>query len=166
MAQSPNAESPSAESGGCALGCLTVVVGAVVGVVADGESERVISEAWGYCTNQDWYPARMEAPDDWRFGLVLYVFILLYAACLPVGFAVAWRLLRGRGRWVRTAVGVLAGVLLLGALFGADLAGNVAPKDGYYLPQRCPLGHPPWWPSLLPISDSGSVPPIDFNHVG
>ena len=87
-----------------------------------------------------------------------------YFSCVPLGLTLAWWVLRRRALWVRTTVGRLGGLLLLGTAISGDLSLDVAAETGYHTSARCPAGHPPRWPRRLPIRSSDTTPPIDPGH--
>lgn len=79
-----------------------------------------------------------------RFGVINGMpYLPAYFSCVPLGFTLAWRVLRRRAPWVRTTVGCLGGLLLLGTAISGDLSLDVAAETGYYTSARCPAGHPP-----------------------
>ncbi|WP_055588597.1 hypothetical protein [Peterkaempfera griseoplana] len=147
--------------GGCLVGCLPPLAGLMLGVLTVEAATEVIGRSWSYCMDLSWVPA-IETADSPRFGLIgtFPLFLLLDCCCFPVGFWLAWRFLPAPRRGVRAVAGCLAGILLLGAAFTADLMLNVGPKQGMYVHARCPGGRPPWWPAWLPLDTSRS--PVDF----
>ena len=149
------------------LGCLAVAAGVPLGVGAEWRLQLVIERAWSNCVDMTWAPTYALAPDGTRFGMFTWWFyLLLYVIGFPLGFLAVTGRVRGRISGRRIVAGCVAGLFVLTAVSAADLALNVAPKDGYYLPGRCPAGHPSWWPGWLPISDSGDAKPMDLSDLG
>ena len=149
------------------LGGLVVAVGVPLGLLAEWRTQAVIERAWSTCVGMSWTPTYALAPDGTRFGMFTWWFYLLvYAVGFPLGFLLVTGRVRGRVSARRIIAGCAAGLIVLAALSAADLAQNVAPKDGYYLSNHCPAGHPAWWPKWLPISDSGDARPMDLSDLG
>ena len=149
------------------LGFLALAVGVPLGVGAEWRTQLVIEHAWSYCVDMAWVPTYEMAPDATRFGLFTWWFYLLvYAVGFPVGLLLVVGRSQGRVSGRRIVAGCVAGLLVLAVVSAADLSLNVAPKDGYYLPARCPAGHPSWWPGWLPISGSGGDRPMDLGDMG
>lgn len=156
---------PTRRREGSLVGCLPLLAGLVLGVLVVETATSVIGTSWAYCMDMPWVPA-LDIADSPRFSLIgtFPLFMLLDCCCFPAGFWLAWRFLAARRRRLRTIAGCLAGVLLLGGAFTADLMLNVGPKQGMYVHMRCPAGRPPWWPTWMPIDTSRS--PIDFKDQG
>jgi hypothetical protein len=160
-----DARASQQRSAGCLVGCLPLLVGAPLGFAVALLADRIIQSSWSYCMDLPW-PAAYDFADSPRFSLVgsgLLV-LVLDPCCFPVGFWLAWRFLAARRRRVRAIAGCLAGLLLLGGAFSADLVLNVGPPRGMYIHARCPAGRPPWWPAWLPLRTSES--PVDFKDQG
>jgi hypothetical protein len=148
------------------VGCLGFVVGAPLGVAVEWQTQSVIERAWSSCVGLPWATAYDLAPDGTRFGLFTWWFYLLvYAACFPLALLLVTGRASGRISGRRIAAGCAVGLLALAVVSTADLSLNVAPKDGYYLPARCPSGHPSWWPGWLPVSDSGDTRPMNLSDL-
>jgi hypothetical protein len=111
-----------------------------------------ILDAWSYCSNLANEVAVDTAPHSDVVGLG-HVLLqgLLYTLAFPAGFGFGRLVMRGQSRRAAIIVACLFGVLLCAALFVGDFALNNGEAPGFYLPERCPAGRPPWWPSWLPL---------------
>jgi hypothetical protein len=139
-----------ATAGGCAVGCAVALAGLVVGFVVGTAASNLIGDAWTYCYDVAW-PVAYDMADSPRFFIFEGLgWLLLYSLCLPVGFWLARRLLRGRRWLLRLGAWLLASSVLLAGVFTTDLMLNVSARDGMYQQARCPHGRPPWWPGWLP----------------
>lgn len=142
---------------GCALGCLLVLVGAVVGFYVEREVTGVLVQSWSTCIGLSPELTVEGAPDWSRVSLIGSggLYMLAYGACLPTGFLALRWLPRPRGRAWRMAAGLLLALVLLTAVAFIDLTENAAAKDGFYSAQLCPAGRPPWWPEWWPLHFDG-----------
>lgn len=152
------------QSKSCGWGCLLLVGGGVLGMLALFGASVFIGSTWSYCMNMPW-PEAYDFADSPRFYLLFELpLIAAYCCAFPLGLLLARRFLfRSRRRLVRALVGSMAGLLVLSAVFTGDVVYDLAPPHGMYLSARCPSGRPPWWPKPLPLRGS---PFADFEHQG
>jgi hypothetical protein len=142
---------------GRSLGCLPALVGMGLGFFVERAVTGVLVRSWSDCVGLP-PDLTVEGLPDWsRVSLIGSggLYLLAYCACLPLGFAAVGRLTRLRGRLWRAATGVLLASVLLAAVATVDLTENAAAKDGFFSAQRCPAGHPPWWPDWWPLHSDG-----------
>lgn len=145
---------PGQDVHGCVGGCLLVIAAVIIGVAAERFAVGVIASSWSYCFDAPW-PAAYDLADSPRFWIFEDVgYLALYCLCVPMGFWIAGHVFAARRRFSRIAAGLLCAVVLLSIVFAGDLMLNISARDGVYLPDRCPAGHPPWWPGWIPARDS------------
>ena len=136
-------DAPRSGNGG---GCLLVFGGLLAGVLFSLLLSGALVSTWTYCSNEA--PGAYLAPDDgqavWLPLLLLRV--VVYGAAFVAGYVLARRVWSLRGRWSRTAIGVLGALALCAVLFAVDFSVNYGMDPGTYQTSRCPGGHLPWWP--------------------
>ena len=149
--------SGTSSDGGCALGCLLVLIGAVVGFCVAREVTDVLVQSWSTCIGMSPELTAEGLPDWSRISLIGSggLYMLAYGACLPLGFLASRRLPRPSGRWWPAATGLLLALVLVTAVALIDLTENAAAKDGFYSAQLCPAGRPSWWPDWWPLYFDG-----------
>ncbi|MFC6594038.1 hypothetical protein [Kitasatospora paranensis] len=143
-------------------GCLAALAGPVLGIGVAQLTGTVIGDSWGYCMGVSaGYAAELAGGGPMGHFFEAIAFLLMYLFAFPAGF-LAVTLSTQRAPRLGLAVLAGLGLLLGGASF--DLALHLVPPDGYYLAARCPHGHPPWWPPMIPLPDHG--PPNGFENRG
>lgn len=136
-----------------AVGCLGAFLALVLGIALMVLQSDNILDTWTYCANEATEVAVDTSPHsgaevDISFG---FQQALVYTACFPVGFALGRLVMRRRPRPAAIVVACLLGAAVCAAAFVGDYALHNGEAAGFYLPDRCPGGRPPWWPEPLPM---------------
>jgi hypothetical protein len=135
------------------LGCLGAFLALVLGFAIMMRQNNNILDTWTYCSNQATEVAVDTSPHSGaEVGIDLSMLrILVYALGFPLGLALGRLVTRGRSRRAAVLAGCLLGAALCATVFVGDFALNNGEAAGFYLPERCPAGRPPWWPGWLPL---------------